>query len=110
SVACRLLPLPRTSAHSPLSLHDALPIFIGHRPSNHLRTLPESKRVGGIRNEIQETQLPGMRGGLLQRIHPCTSQIRRKPLLQAVDRKSTRLNSSHVSTSYAVFCLKKTTT
>src|SRR5699024_11914747 len=26
------------------------------------------------------------------------------------DRKSTRLNSSHVSTSYAVFCLKKKTT
>src|SRR5438067_3896846 len=25
----------------------------------------------------------------------------------AGDRKSTRLNSSHVSTSYAVFCLKK---
>src|SRR5699024_11435735 len=27
--------------------------------------------------------------------------------LQALDRKSTRLNSSHVSISYAVFCLKK---
>src|SRR5699024_12715031 len=26
---------------------------------------------------------------------------------QRVDRKSTRLNSSHVSISYAVFCLKK---
>src|SRR5437868_11127577 len=26
---------------------------------------------------------------------------------QTVDRKSTRLNSSHVSISYAVFCLKK---
>src|SRR5271154_7475294 len=26
------------------------------------------------------------------------------------DRKSTRLNSSHVETSYAVFCLKKKTT
>src|SRR5207253_10148458 len=26
---------------------------------------------------------------------------------QAPDRKSTRLNSSHVATSYAVFCLKK---
>src|SRR5699024_11501443 len=26
------------------------------------------------------------------------------------DRKSTRLNSSHVSISYAVFCLKKTNT
>src|SRR5690606_30096386 len=25
----------------------------------------------------------------------------------AIDRKSTRLNSSHVKTSYAVFCLKK---
>src|SRR5437868_12765945 len=27
--------------------------------------------------------------------------------LTPVDRKSTRLNSSHVSNSYAVFCLKK---
>src|SRR5690606_40633588 len=27
--------------------------------------------------------------------------------LQGVDRKSTRLNSSHVKISYAVFCLKK---
>src|SRR5690349_23862202 len=26
---------------------------------------------------------------------------------QAIDRKSTRLNSSHVEISYAVFCLKK---
>src|SRR2546430_3338320 len=36
------------------------------------------------------------------------------PILQygvavAVDRKSTRLNSSHSQISYAVFCLKKTT-
>src|SRR5207249_12128574 len=29
------------------------------------------------------------------------------PLLDRADRKSTRLNSSHVSISYAVFCLKK---
>src|SRR5690625_5853286 len=28
-------------------------------------------------------------------------------LLPVVDRKSTRLNSSHVAISYAVFCLKK---
>src|SRR5690625_6317346 len=27
--------------------------------------------------------------------------------LQSLDRKSTRLNSSHVAISYAVFCLKK---
>src|SRR5438067_8425725 len=30
-------------------------------------------------------------------------------LIAEVDRKSTRLNSSHVSISYAVFCLKKKT-
>src|SRR3989337_3154535 len=30
------------------------------------------------------------------------------PRRRAGDRKSTRLNSSHGSTSYAVFCLKKT--
>src|SRR5699024_12196430 len=29
------------------------------------------------------------------------------PEVSKIDRKSTRLNSSHVSISYAVFCLKK---
>src|SRR5690625_6314342 len=29
------------------------------------------------------------------------------PSVQITDRKSTRLNSSHVAISYAVFCLKK---
>src|SRR5690606_28529315 len=32
-----------------------------------------------------------------------------KQLDNAIDRKSTRLNSSHVKISYAVFCLKKKT-
>src|SRR5437870_6463022 len=32
---------------------------------------------------------------------------RKQPLWDAGDRKSTRLNSSHVAISYAVFCLKK---
>src|SRR2546430_7643466 len=32
---------------------------------------------------------------------------RRTTLRQAIDRKSTRLNSSHSQISYAVFCLKK---
>src|SRR5699024_11276295 len=31
----------------------------------------------------------------------------RRAVQNAADRKSTRLNSSHVSISYAVFCLKK---
>src|SRR5699024_5701753 len=33
--------------------------------------------------------------------------VAKKPLVGILDRKSTRLNSSHVSISYAVFCLKK---
>src|SRR5438309_6367470 len=33
--------------------------------------------------------------------------LRKGPLLHEGDRKSTRLNSSHSSISYAVFCLKK---
>src|SRR5438067_8121493 len=32
---------------------------------------------------------------------------KRRHLRRVADRKSTRLNSSHVSISYAVFCLKK---
>src|SRR6266498_5097674 len=44
-----------------------------------------------------------------------TGRVRRSPLWRSVlavvlpvgDRKSTRLNSSHVRISYAVFCLKK---
>src|SRR5439155_7690226 len=32
------------------------------------------------------------------------------PHIAAADRKSTRLNSSHVAISYAVFCLKKKNT
>src|SRR6202043_3267633 len=34
-------------------------------------------------------------------------QFNMKLLLKNIDRKSTRLNSSHVRISYAVFCLKK---
>src|SRR5437660_6056560 len=33
----------------------------------------------------------------------------RQRVMAVIDRKSTRLNSSHVAISYAVFCLKKTT-
>src|SRR6266699_5951886 len=36
-------------------------------------------------------------------------KYRRPVLVPPVDRKSTRLNSSHVRISYAVFCLKKKT-
>src|SRR5438067_8733455 len=44
----------------------------------------------------------------LARIHAGANG--RTPDYERADRKSTRLNSSHVSISYAVFCLKKKTT
>src|SRR2546430_4505335 len=40
--------------------------------------------------------------------HPIVRvHVQRELLLAGVDRKSTRLNSSHSQISYAVFCLKK---
>src|SRR5437868_9498959 len=64
-----------------LSLHDALPICCqAARPSSRP---PRTPRLSPCRP-------PGSGGKSSRR-----------------DRKSTRLNSSHVSISYAVFCLKK---
>src|SRR5690606_13671186 len=44
----------------------------------------------------------------VQRVDHCLQLVRGDaPELVQADRKSTRLNSSHVKISYAVFCLKK---
>src|SRR3989442_4912725 len=53
-----------------------------------------------------ERQLMGTSGLSYRRIK---SAVRRQTAnsLKPTDRKSTRLNSSHVRISYAVFCLKK---
>src|SRR3712207_7335544 len=69
-----------------LSLHDALPISADRRGADHV--------------------LPGDRAAL----HPLHRGPRSAdpcPCRGALDRKSTRLNSSHANISYAVFCLKK---
>src|SRR5256885_10956506 len=42
-------------------------------------------------------------------LRDCSPEQRRAVRLQRADRKSTRLNSSHLVISYAVFCLKKKT-
>src|SRR2546426_5888009 len=48
-------------------------------------------------------------GRLYRRYHgePDRSKVEAGPLRGTGDRKSTRLNSSHLVISYAVFCLKK---
>src|SRR5438477_9780235 len=40
-------------------------------------------------------------------LHPVVLNAANEVAVEALDRKSTRLNSSHMSISYAVFCLKK---
>src|SRR5690348_17514931 len=68
-----------------LSLHDALPIWPGHRA-----VLGKPRAVPGDQGPVHR--------------HGDHEGDR-----QGQDRKSTRLNSSHPSISYAVFCLKKKT-
>src|SRR5207249_7427252 len=76
----------------------------------HLTLPPGAEPRGGVDQELMDQlDLPyyvtwrehcsGLDGGR-RRAHVHSGQTGR-------DRKSTRLNSSHVSISYAVFCLKK---
>src|SRR5699024_11515877 len=58
--------------------------------------------------EVQQDTVERLRahdGELEGRIQTLDSML--NSAFQLADRKSTRLNSSHVSISYAVFCLKK---
>src|SRR5699024_11789642 len=59
-----------------------------------------------FRDTISFIRWDGMHSDFRQKTtRPKWASIRQSP--QRKDRKSTRLNSSHVSISYAVFCLKK---
>src|SRR5690606_41795312 len=44
-----------------------------------------------------------------RQMNSASRRLNIRPCMPARDRKSTRLNSSHVKISYAVFCLKKKT-
>src|SRR3712207_8538847 len=83
---------PRTTEIYTLSLHDALPIFVG----GHRLHLPVAERVRALGVLVEQHELVVAREVLADVLR------RRRP-----DRKSTRLNSSHANISYAVFCLKK---
>src|SRR5690625_5455855 len=68
-----------------LSLHDALPILM-------------NQLADDVQQQVSVNASPQVttRDGAIE-----SGDLRRR------DRKSTRLNSSHVAISYAVFCLKK---
>src|SRR5438067_10113589 len=56
----------------------------------------------------RSSDLPGPRKGVMPGVRALLDELaKRQDVYLALDRKSTRLNSSHVSISYAVFCLKK---
>src|SRR5690242_21233356 len=85
-----------------LSLHDALPIYQEPR-ARHLR-LRQGHRPGRAALDAGPEHARGRRREVALRPDQ-QGQRHDVPL----DRKSTRLNSSHMSISYAVFCLKKKT-
>src|SRR3712207_8795225 len=83
-----------------LSLHDALPIcYRAHQGKRRYHgcvpevcaEAPQRPRVHEV-NGVQRAEQRERVRGHVQRV---------------LDRKSTRLNSSHANISYAVFCLKK---
>src|SRR5690606_41649921 len=78
-----------------LSLHDALPIWSSAASlQNDIDNAPVDTPADFVRLRELERDADGRAGaGNL--------------FFLAGDRKSTRLNSSHVKISYAVFCLKK---
>src|SRR3712207_8413026 len=77
-----------------LSLHDALPIFPTHQLCLPMGPVPMpagAAEAGAA--EAAATEALTAHGSC--------------PHATLLDRKSTRLNSSHANISYAVFCLKK---
>src|SRR5690606_41776931 len=78
-----------------LSLHDALPISRRSRPAVEEK---EACRLHGSKDISDDARVRRR-----FRAHMVVDTAH-------VDRKSTRLNSSHVKISYAVFCLKKKNT
>src|SRR5207244_12431757 len=105
-----LIQLAHHTPPSALSLHDALPISRGEHfgdPSGRLLAVADVDQRAddvahhvmqkGIRADHEVDLLAGALDG--DRMHRPHRRLR-------LDRKSTRLNSSHQIISYAVFCLK----
>src|SRR3989442_3042121 len=85
-----------------LSLHDALPISC-HDMLPELRARPRLSVTIARKRRMQSQNVFGVEP---QKHFDSACAAFWRSLQR--DRKSTRLNSSHVRISYAVFCLKKT--
>src|SRR5207249_10358660 len=92
-----------TSQIYTLSLHDALPILCRDHRADGLRG-----DEGHVAGHDEDRVALRLRDAFLDRAEHSARRIGILDRTDAgIDRKSTRLNSSHVSISYAVFCLKK---
>src|SRR5690242_21356449 len=60
-----------------------------------------------FRSPLRQQRRVGQRRGPIGSVRTLDAQVERHLENGREDRKSTRLNSSHMSISYAVFCLKK---
>src|SRR5699024_12681709 len=98
---------PVTAHYYPLSLHDALPISSNLMPAIRNRmTNGDTLQIFGADYDTRDGTCIRDYIHVLDLVDAHLVALRS---LESVgrDRKSTRLNSSHVSISYAVFCLKK---
>src|SRR5690606_41754066 len=101
--------LPPPTALSPLSLPDALPISRRgrrERQGRHRGQRGSGRQYGSFRHAT--SLLPGQARvsrnvSTGSRPSGSLTRIRRGALSRSQDRKSTRLNSSHVKISYVVF-------
>src|SRR3712207_142156 len=69
----------------------------------------ESKNINQLQSMTEENlkQIEGIGEKMAHSIVEFFQTESKKELIKKLDRKSTRLNSSHANISYAVFCLKK---
>src|SRR5690606_41481948 len=94
---------PATAQLSTVSLHDALPISGVGSALHHAAQVVD--RIQVHVGQAADLGFDVARHGQVDHDHGLVAARARSPFDQ--DRKSTRLNSSHVKISYAVFCLKK---
>src|SRR5207302_9399119 len=100
-------PLPVRRVSYSLSLHDALPICGLHPPEGGLRNADcrQRRAVSGLRAPRPSGPHPPRRNAAVRQHYVEEDEVR--TVAAHGDRKSTRLNSSHVNVSYAVYCSKK---
>src|SRR5690606_41614210 len=103
---CSFNDTPHTEIYT-LSLHDALPISIMRTVKKYPFSLTEASKNRLLQWAQQFQEFVWLDSNNYSQTHETYQAILAVDAFTALDRKSTRLNSSHVKISYAVFCLKK---